>query len=201
MIRTRHLPLLLAPLLLGGCAAAVIGGAAVTTKTLHDRRPVSVVIDDQRITARSYTRINRDEALGRGQHIRVISHNGIVLLIGEVQSGALRERVEQVVSDVPDVRDVVNELSVQPPVGVRQRMRNVSITARVKTALLDLIAMPGFDPTRVNVSTARDIVYLQGLVTREEADAVVGVARNMAGVREVVTVFEYIEPPSTEVED
>jgi osmotically-inducible protein OsmY len=186
------LPLLLAPLL-AGCAAAIVGGAVVTAKTLHDRRPVGVVIDDQRITARSYVRINQDELLGRGQHVRVISHNGIVLLIGEVTDESRRERAEQVVSDVPDVRDVVNALAVQKPVGAWQRARNVSITARVKTALLDLIGMPGFDPTRVNVSTARDIVYLQGLLNPEEAEAVVELARNVAGVREVVTVFEYLE--------
>jgi osmotically-inducible protein OsmY len=192
MIRTLFL---LAPLLLGGCAAAIVGGAAVTAKTLHDRRPVGVVIDDQRIMARSYTRISNDEALGSGQRVRVISHNGIVLLIGEVQTEELRARAEAIVSDVPDVRDVVNELAVQPPVGAWQRSRNAAITARVKTALLDLIGMPGFDPTRVNVSTARDIVYLQGLVTREEGEAVVEVARNVAGVKQVVVVFEYIEPP------
>jgi osmotically-inducible protein OsmY len=192
MIRTLFL---LAPLLLGGCAAAIVGGAAVTAKTLHDRRPVGVVIDDQRIMARSYTRLSNDEALGSGQRVRVISHNGIVLLIGEVQTEELRARAEAIVSDVPDVRDVVNELAVQPPVGAWQRSRNAAITARVKTALLDLIGMPGFDPTRVNVSTARDIVYLQGLVTREEGEAVVEVARNVAGVKQVVVVFEYIEPP------
>ncbi len=193
MIRIPRICVLLAPLLLGGCAAAIVGGAAVTAKTLHDRRPVGVVIDDQRITVRAYTRINREEDIGRHQHIRVISHNGIVLLIGEVRSEALRQRTEQVVSDIPDVRDIVNELAVTEPVGAWQRARNVTITARVKTALLDLIGMPGFDPTRVNVSTARSIVYLQGKVSREEAEAVVDVARNVAGVREVVTVFEYIE--------
>jgi osmotically-inducible protein OsmY len=191
----KRLILLLAPLLLGGCAAVIVGGAAVTAKTLHDRRPIGVVIDDQRIVARSYVRIRRHEQLGQQQHIRVISHNGIVLLIGEVQSEALRERAEQVISDVPDVRDIVNALAVQEPVGFRQRTRNVATTARVKTALLDLVGMPGFDPTRVNVSTARGIVYLQGLLSREEADAVVDIARNVAGVREVVTVFEYIERP------
>jgi osmotically-inducible protein OsmY len=191
----KRLLLLIAPLLFGGCAAVIVGGAAVTAKTLHDRRPVGIVIDDQRIVARSYLRIRRDEALGQDQHIRVISHNGIVLLIGEVRSEDLRERAEQVISDVPDVRDVVNALAVQEPVGAWQRTRNVATTARVKTALLDLIGLPRFDPTRVNVSTARNVVYLQGLVTREEADAVVDIARNVAGVREVVTVFEYIERP------
>ncbi|HEX6834622.1 MAG TPA: BON domain-containing protein, partial [Rudaea sp.] len=66
-------------------------------------------------------------------------------------------------------------------------------TARVKTALLNITSLSGFDPTRVNVTTSHDIVYLMGLVTHEEADAVVDIARNVDGVDKVVKVFEYTD--------
>jgi len=63
--------------------------------------------------------------------------------------------------------------------------------AGVKTALLDIVDLPGFDPTRVNVTTVHRTVYLMGLVTREEAERVADIARNVAGVEKVVRVFEF----------
>ena len=67
------------------------------------------------------------------------------------------------------------------------------MTARVKTALLDITSLNDFDPSRVNVTTVNSVVYLMGMVSREESDAVVDVARNVAGVSKVVKVFEYTD--------
>ena len=53
--------------------------------------------------------------------------------------------------------------------------------------------MPGFDPSQVNVTTVRGEVYLMGLVTRAEADAVVEDVRRVRGVRRVVRAFEYVD--------
>jgi osmotically-inducible protein OsmY len=44
--------------------------------------------------------------------------------------------------------------------------------------------------------TEASVVYLLGLVTRKEAEAVVEIARTTGGVEKVVRVFEYIEPPT-----
>ena len=55
------------------------------------------------------------------------------------------------------------------------------------------VDLPGFDPGRVKISTAHGNVYLMGLVSHREADAVVDVARNVAGVNKVVQVFEYVD--------
>jgi len=38
------------------------------------------------------------------------------------------------------------------------------------------------------------VAYLMGLVSHEEADAAVEVARNISGIDKVVKVFEYSEP-------
>ena len=65
------------------------------------------------------------------------------------------------------------------------------MTARVKTALLDITSLKDFDPSRVNVTTVDSVVYLMGMVSRDEADAVVEITRNVAGVAKVVKVFEY----------
>ncbi|HEX5123899.1 MAG TPA: BON domain-containing protein, partial [Rhodanobacteraceae bacterium] len=54
---------------------------------------------------------------------------------------------------------------------------------------------------RVNVTTAHRTVYLMGMVTHEEADAAVEVARGIDGVEKVVKVFEYtddVPPPASQ---
>jgi len=81
---------------------------------------------------------------------------------------------------------------VMPLQSVGRSALDASLTARVKTSLLH-IDMPGFDPGRVKISTAHGNVYLMGLVSHKEADAVVEQARHVAGVNKVVQVFEYTD--------
>ena len=52
--------------------------------------------------------------------------------------------------------------------------------------------LPDFDPSRVKVVTENGVVYLLGLVRPVEADAAAAIASQVAGVRQVVTIFEYI---------
>ncbi|MCW8870116.1 MAG: BON domain-containing protein, partial [Proteobacteria bacterium] len=53
------------------------------------------------------------------------------------------------------------------------------------------IDLPDFDPTRVKLTVANGEVFLMGLVTQTEADAVVERIRHLRGVHRVVKVFEY----------
>jgi len=190
---TRLWPLLLLPLLTG-CAAAVVGGALVAAKTLHDRRSSSTVLEDQSIEIKVTDRLHQDDGPGRGNRIKTFSFNHVVLLIGEVREEDDRELAGRLAESFPQVRRVVNELAVTEPVGLGRRSRDNLLTARVKAALLG-VDVDGFDPEHVNVSTARANVYLMGLVTGEEAEAVVEVARRQSGVASVVKVFEYLDEP------
>ncbi|MDW8478951.1 MAG: BON domain-containing protein [Xanthomonadales bacterium] len=188
------LALLLAAALAAGCAPLLIGAATVTALAVHDRRPAATVIDDQRIESAAYRRFARDPELSRAERrLGVVAHNGIVLLYGEVGVAAHAARAEQLAAGIDGVRQVVNAIETGPPADGWRLARDAALTARVKAALLDITSLPGFDPTRVNVTSSRGVVYLMGLLRREEAEAVVEVARHVRGVRRVVTVFEYLE--------
>ena len=50
------------------------------------------------------------------------------------------------------------------------------------------------DITRVKVITENGEVFLLGLIERSQAELAVDIARNTAGVRKVIKVFEYVEP-------
>jgi osmotically-inducible protein OsmY len=67
------------------------------------------------------------------------------------------------------------------------------ITAKVKVKILGITGEKDNDGLRTKVVTENGVVYLMGLLTRQEADAVTGVARQVGGVQKVVKLFEYTD--------
>lgn len=185
-------PLLLAATaaaLLSGCVAAVVGGTAAGVG--HDRRSWTTVIRDRNIQATAYDNFNKDKELALKNNVSIVVYNGVMLLAGEVRTEELKQRAQSRVEGYEGVRKLVNEIEVREPEGFLSQRRDNTITAHVKTALLDIVDLPGFDPTRVNITTAHRTVYIMGLLSREEAERVAEIARNVAGVEKVVRVLEY----------
>ncbi|MBK8122920.1 MAG: BON domain-containing protein [Dokdonella sp.] len=188
--------LILLPLL-GGCVAAVTAGAIATGSSVHDRRGFGTVVDDKRIQLGAYDEINRDKELVLKNRVMIAVYNGVMLLMGEVRTPDLKQRAEQTVTGFEGVRRIVNEIDVMEPEGFWTRRNDNKITARVKLALADITSVPGFDATKVKVSTAHRTVYLMGLLSTEEVEIVTEIARNVPGVERVVKVFEYTEPSTS----
>jgi osmotically-inducible protein OsmY len=178
---------------LGGCFLAIASGAAVGAGAAHDRRGVGTYVDDKRIYLGAYDSINNDKEIALKNNVTIVVYNGVMLLVGETRTPELRQRAERLVSGFDGTRRLVNEIEVREPEGFWSRRRDNTTTLRVKTALLDLTSLPGFDPTRVNVTTAHRVVYLMGKVSHEEDKAVVGIARDVSGVERVVKVFEHTD--------
>lgn len=178
---------------LSGCAALVAGGAVTAVATVHDRRSASEVWKDNRLELSIMDTINRDKELALQNHVAVVSHNRVVLVIGEVRTPELKDRALGIVRSFDDVRRVVDELQVREPAPFGTGARDATVTARAKTALLSIVDLPGFDATRVNVTTRDGVVYLMGLVTEEEGDRVASTVSQLSGVVRVVKVFEYID--------
>jgi len=185
--------LLLALPLLHGCFAVVVGGVA--TGVVHDRRSFGRVLEDRNLQLSVIDKINRDKAMVRdNNHVKVVVYDGIMLLCGQLRSAELKQRAQAIAESFDGVARLVNDIEVtDEPQGFWRRRQDNTQSARVKTALLDITSMPGFDPTRVNVTAAHGVVYLLGLVTHEEDAAVTEIARNVSGVDKVVKVFEYID--------
>lgn len=181
---------------LAGCVVAAVGGAAVAGSAVHDRRSFGTVINDENIEISVTDALYSKPEIKRSDRIKVVSVNGIVLLAGEIDSEEKKQFAGEVAGRIEDVRKVVNELVVTDTIaGVGTRTSDSWLTTRVKTALFG-VDIDGFDPTRVNVTTASGRVYLQGMVTVAEGEAAAQEASTVGGVKQVVKVFEYIEPES-----
>ncbi|HYQ71851.1 MAG TPA: BON domain-containing protein [Gammaproteobacteria bacterium] len=179
--------------LLYGCAAAVVGGAATGATAVHDRRTVGTFIDDEGIELKARLAIFNDRELNSQIHINIISVNGVVLLVGQAPTEAARLKAAEIVSTVPKVRLIHNEMTVAAPNSYMTRSSDALITAKVKAQLFSIKGHPDFDPTRVKVVTENGVVYLMGILKHTEADTVTNEARQVGGVQKVVKLFEYID--------
>jgi osmotically-inducible protein OsmY len=159
---------------------------------VHDRRSAGTIVDDQAIEFKAQTEfLSAGSSLGKS-HISVTSYNNVVLLSGEVENQQVRQWAENVVRNIDKVRFVHNELIIAPPSSLSSRSNDAWLTTKVKSSLIQVDGLPGFDPTRVTVVTERGIVYLFGLLTPQEGDAVTNIVSRVSGVQQVVKLFEYI---------
>ena len=186
------LSVLLLITLLQGCAGAVVGGAAAGASVVHDRRSAGTVVDDGIIEFKAMEKLISDKELFGQTHSSVTSYNNILLLSGETPTDALRSKAFSLVSAIPKVRKVHNELVLAAPSSLLTRSSDTWITTKVKTNLFNIKNIEGFDPTRIKVVSENGTVFLMGIVTREEAEAVVNASRTVKGVQRVVKLFEYL---------
>lgn len=178
------LPGCAAPLLVAGTAAGVAGAAVIA-----ERRAPEIVLEDQGIEMRIMNAINGDRALASGVKVSATSYNRVVLLTGQVADEATRQRVLAHVRATAGVTHVHDHLDTGPTVLLAQRSRDTRTTARVKSELLGETGIPG---VHVKVITEKDVVYLMGRVSREEAQRAAALAQRVDGVKKIVLVFEYL---------
>jgi osmotically-inducible protein OsmY len=158
---TRFLAALGCFVLLGGCAAVVVGaGAAAGYSAYEDRRSTGTQVEDQRIESRASSAI--DQRFGWKVHVNVTSYNRQVLITGEVPDAVTHAEVEKLIAAV--------------------------VTSNVKSRFL---GAKNFNPIHVKVVTEAGVVFLMGMVTDVEANAASEIARTTDGVKKVVKVFEY----------
>ena len=144
---------------------------------------------DQLIETQMRGAISGDWDLKSRTRINVTSFNGVLLLTGEAPGESLRNRITEAARVIPRVQWVQSEIALEAPSTRLSQAHDAATTAAVRAALLEdaeLGAVP------VKVVTARGVVYLMGLVTRDEADRATVIARRVVGVQRVVNVMQYI---------
>jgi osmotically-inducible protein OsmY len=178
---------LVSTIALSACAPVMLGGALMGSLVAVDRRTTGTQIEDEGIELRAGRQI--DFNIGDRVHVNVTSYNRQVLLTGEVPSEQDKQLVEKVVSQVENVRNIINELAVLGHATLGQRSSDALVTGRVKANLIDARDLVS---SAFKVVTERGTSYLMGRVTQREADRSTDIARNTSGVQKVVRVFEII---------
>lgn len=170
------------PLLIAGAGAA---GAVVVS----DRRTAQIQIEDQKIESAAADAIGADLRLSEGVRVSVTSYNRVMLLTGQAPDQTAIDRIIQHMRGIEKVRSIHNHIETRAPTTFSQRTRDTLTTSRVKSTLL---GEEGMSSLQVKVVSENDVVYLMGLVRRNEADRVSEVVQQIEGVKQVVLIFEYI---------
>jgi osmotically-inducible protein OsmY len=186
------LPISLASLLLlQGCVGVLLAGGATTGVVVaKDRRTVTAQVDDKKIELNARNDLSERTDISRTSHISINSNNGIVLLVGQTPHQKYSDEVRAMVERQEGVRKIYNEIKVAEPIGYDIRSNDSWITSKVRTML---IAEKHFDSSHITVVTEDSQVFLMGLVTHDEGELAVEIARNVSGVEKVVRVFEYVQ--------
>lgn len=163
-------------LILGGCGSRSIGNK----------------IDDQFVSPNVENAITRAHAdlASPTSHIVVTSYNGVILLAGQTPRAELKSTAEQAARKVQGVRKVHNELQVQQPSSLLARSNDSLLTTKIKTQMLTDSGVPG---SRIKVITENGVVYLLGVVSRQEANAASNVVQNTSGVQKIIKLFQYTD--------
>ncbi len=191
MQKFKFILLLIIPIiLLQGCAAAVVTGAATGASLVHDRRTSGSVIDDQGIEFKAASALYDNKEIYDQSHINITSYNGVVLISGETLTEGLKQQVTAIVKVIPKVKHIHNELIIAAPSALPSRSSDAWITTKIKSKLTTDMDI---DPFYIKVVTEHGVVYLMGIVSHEEADKAVAVVTKADGVQRVVKIFEYTD--------
>jgi osmotically-inducible protein OsmY len=174
----------LAALATSGCAPVLIGGAATAGVAVAQERTVGDAIDDTIIQARVKDRLLQQSG---NLFLRVGTEvlEGRVLLTGSVANPQDRVEAVRITWTVPGVREVLNEIQVAERGGVATALADARTTATLR---FQLMGDRNIVDINYSIDTVNGIVYLMGIAQNQaELDRVVGYARNINGVRQVIS--------------
>ncbi|HEX5127919.1 MAG TPA: BON domain-containing protein [Rhodocyclaceae bacterium] len=185
---------------LQGCVPLVVAGVGTSVVATIDRRSYGAQLEDVEIQRRFGAQVS--DALAAKTNVSATSYNRWVLLTGQAIDDASRAQIEQIARGIPNVREVINQITIGYPSSFATRANDALITSNIKALMVN---RKDIAPNNVKIVTESNVVYLMGLVTESEANAAVEVARTGSGVSRVVRVFEIISddeakrlsPPST----
>ena len=153
-------------------------------------RTAGAIVEDRSIETKIAVNMQALEPAFRKSSFDVVSHNGVVLLIGQVESNELKSKATEIASEASaKIKRIHNEIEVSGRTGILSRSNDTWIATKVRTLMLANAEVPS---GQVRVVVENGAVYLMGIISQSEGDNAANIARNVAGVTKVVKVFEYL---------
>lgn len=152
-------------------------------------RTLSMSLQDNSIETTAEVNIIKADERFRDANVNVISFYNSVLLAGQVQDEELKQKAEQVVRNIAEVKQIHNELTVGDVSYYGERTSDGLISTTVRTRLT---LEKGFPASRTKVFTVGGTVYLLGKLTASEADQAVLIASQVGGVKKIVKMLDYL---------
>jgi len=153
-------------------------------------RTAGARVEDQSIETKVIVNMKSQEPEFRKANFNVISHNGVVLLVGQVVSNELKNKASEIASQASSkIKRIHNELEIAGKISLIARSNDAWIATKVRTLMLTNSGVPS---RQIRVVAENGAVYLMGLTNQSNGDNAARLARNVSGVTRVIKVFEYI---------
>ncbi len=185
------LPMMAILFMLQGCAGAVMVGAVGGAMMVNDERSFQTQLNDTNADFQISSELAKLEDVKNQANITGVVMGGNTLMIGQAPNSMLRDKAIRAVQDLKLGGKIHNQIRIGNPTSFTTRSNDTWITTKVKSRMLNT---DDLDVTRIKVITENGEVFLLGVVARDQVDLAVDVARNTAGVRKVIKVFQ---TPST----
>tara|TARA_B100000579_G_C22583362_1_gene734600 strand:+ start:168 stop:767 length:600 start_codon:yes stop_codon:yes gene_type:complete len=182
----KYLAIFIIFIFLGGCAGAIIGGAATVGLATVQERSVKDAAIDLKLELQIQEALFRSntEKLFVNVDIHIIEQR--VLLVGNVSSQDLRDQAAKIVWEIsPKIKNVLNEITV----GKDSSLVSEAKDARISLSLSGLlIADTEVSDINFSHSVSKQVIYLIGIAANdEELNKVIYHARTVKGVTKVIS--------------
>lgn len=181
--------------ILPGCttAAFVAGAGAGAAIGASQERSPQRTLSDEKIEIRISEKLFRQNVKTFSE-VSVISYEERVLLTGLVDSADSRAQAVRLAYEVGGVREVINEMEVGGEKNLWDGAQDAWISTQLRSKLLVDKKISSFNYA---VTTANHSVYLMGVAqTRVELDRVLAHARDISGVKRVVSYVLLKDDPA-----
>lgn len=179
------------------CALATLSGCSTkrvrTNPHSLERRTTDAAEIDKDVEVEIKETLRDEEDFRRFAHVNVNVYNGAVLLTGEAMNDVIKAKIIDMARVVKNVKMVHDNLIVDYPSDNLSRANDRRITQSIKQALTQIHDLPNFDSSLIKVVVEQSSVYLMGRVHRDEGTVVINVVRLEPDIRQIITVFDYID--------
>ncbi len=168
---------------LAACVPMIVTGGAVVGKSIAEDRSVGARIDDNVIELKVRQLILEKDASWI-TNVSVTTHEGRTLLTGIVPTSDIASQIATLAWTVKGVKEVINEIVVGNS-GVMDFAKDTWIVSAIKSkAVLD----KDIRSANYEIKASNAIVFLLGKADNQaERDKMIDVARNIKGVKKVVS--------------
>ncbi|HTM64027.1 MAG TPA: BON domain-containing protein [Gammaproteobacteria bacterium] len=170
-------------------AGAAAGAAAIVV--VYDHRTISNTLEDTKIANKIVANLSAYKKLWKDSHIGVTVFNHVALLTGQTPNKEWRQLAGEISKSVEGVDKVYNQITIQGPTSSLTRTSDSWITTKIRT---EMLAEQNLKSSSIKVVTENGDVFLMGIVSRQQADIAVDIARKVSGVQRVIKIFSYTNP-------
>jgi osmotically-inducible protein OsmY len=174
---------------LSACFPVIATSIVASAVAVTDRRTAGIIVEDETIEIKFLSEKVRSYSSKDGVSVSATSFNRTVLLTGWVPNEGIKKEVASLAARIENVREIVNELNIGPPVTSATYGKDTILTTKVKASFIDEDNLNGIV---VKVKTESAVVYLMGIVTEKEASLAADIASRIVGTKRVVRAFEIV---------